>query len=149
MKRPLRLPPAGAQKRARTHSSCSGDEISNLVSASDVPSEYALVPLRHSTESSFQQRKTNDFREVDEILKRYKRRIVIEAPTGSGKSRRCPNVIISYMIRMRYHRPLLVLTSATIDVVDMRKACMYLRRIDSEEEDAVTNHQSVKVRMHR
>ena len=125
MKRPLLLPPAGARKRARTHICCSGDEFSSLVSASDVPSEYALIPLRRSTDSSSQQRKTNDFREVDEILVRCKRRIVIEAPTGSGKSRKCPNVIISYMIRMGYHRPLLVLTSATIDVVDMQKACRY------------------------
>ena len=125
MKRRQISPPEGVRKRARTHICCSGDEISSLVSASDVPSEYALIPLRRSTDSSSQQRKNNDFREVDEILKGNKRRIVIEAPTGSGKSRKCPNVIISYMIRMGYHRPLLVLTSATIDVVDMQEACKY------------------------
>ena len=124
-KRPLRSKPSEARKRARIHTDDSDEEFPALVLASDVPSEYDLIPLRRSTDSSSQQRKTNDFREVNEILVRCKRRIVIEAPTGSGKSRKCPNVIISYMRRMGYHRPLLVLTSATIDVVDMQKACRY------------------------
>ena len=100
MKRPPRLLPWETRKRVRIHNDSSDEEFPSLVSASDVPSEYDLIPLRRSTDSSSQQRKTNDFREVDEILVRGEKRIVIEAPTGSGKSRKCPNVIISYMIRM-------------------------------------------------
>ena len=119
MKRPPCLSHWEPRKRARRHNDSRDETFPRLVSASDVPSEYDLIPLRRSMDSSSQQRKTNDFQEVAEILVRGKKRIVIEAPTGSGKSRKCPNVIISYMIRMGYHRPLLVLTSATIDVVDM------------------------------
>ena len=125
MKRPPCLLHWEPRKRVRKHNDSRDEKFPSLVSASDVPSEYDLIPLRRSTDSSSQQRRTNDFRKVDEILVRCKKRIVIEAPTRSGKSRKCPNVIISYMIRMGYHRPLLVLTSATIDVVDMQEACKY------------------------
>ena len=112
-------------ERLMAYDSPSSDEMSSLVSASDVPPDCALIPMPRSTASSPLYGKNNEFLEVDEMLKRGMRRIIIEAPTGSGKTRKCPNVILNYMKRRDYRKPLLVLSSATIDVVGMQEACEY------------------------
>ena len=101
------------------------NEMSSIVSVSDFPPEGVLIPLPSSPASSCRYGKNNDFLEVDNILRRDVKRIIIEAPTGSGKSRKCPNITINYMEQTRYRKPLLVLSSATIDVVSMQKACAY------------------------
>ena len=120
MKRPHCSTSAKAERRKKPRVS--------LVLASDVPPECSLIPLIPSPESSTLRTKHNDFREVDNMLRSNRRRIIIEAPTGSGKSRKCPNVIINYMEDMRYSKPLLVLSSATIDVVGMQETCEHSSR---------------------
>ena len=103
----------------------SSDEMFSLVSASDVPSDCNLIPLPPSMASTPRYEKDNKFLEVGEMLLRGMKRIIIEAPAGSGKSRKCPNVILDYMWQRGYRKPLLVLTSATSDVVGMHEACEF------------------------
>ena len=97
----------------------------SLVLKSDAPPGCVLASLSASEDLSSKRRKKNDFHEVYEALRNGQKRLVVEAPTGSGKSRKCPNVIIKYMIEKGYPKPLLVLSSATIDVVNMRESCGY------------------------
>ena len=115
------------------------------MSAPDLPPECALIPLPRSTQSSPLCEKSNEYLEVDEILPRDMIRTIIEAPTGSGKTRKCPNVIIEYLNRRGYRKPLLVLSSATIDVVGVQEACSTVRDISSEEGDMVESYQGVDV----
>ena len=119
------------------------------MSTPDLPPECALTPLPCSTHSSPLCEESNEYLEVDEILTRDMIRTIIEAPTGSGNSRKCPNVIIEYLNRRGYRKPLLVLSSATIDVVGVQEACSTVRDISSEEGDTVESHQGVDVYMHR
>ena len=65
------------------------------------------------------------------------RRVIIEAPTGGGKSRTYPNLILNYMAQMRSRKPLLVLSSATIDVIGMQEACQYRSMYRIGKGDAV------------
>ena len=51
--------------------------------------------------------------------------IVVEAPTGCGKSKKLPSFLVSCIMDLKCQKPLLVLTSATIDVLDMYNACQY------------------------
>ena len=124
-------------KRTKTRDVRSGDKMSSLVSTSDIPSGCNLLPLLRSTESSSSRKTSNEFREVDDILRRDMRRVIIEAPTGGGKSRTCPNVILNYMAQMRSQKPLLVLSSATIDVIGMQEACQYRSMYRIGKGDAV------------
>ena len=66
-----------------------------------------------------------EFPEVYEALSNGKERLIVEAPTGSGKLQRCPTVITKYMRSVGYQKPLLVLSSAITDVVGMQESCKY------------------------
>ena len=101
------------------------DKMPNLVFDSDAPTGCVLASLSDSKEVSLVREKENDFLKVYETLGKGIERLIIEAPTGSGKSRKCPNVIIKYMRSAGYQKPLLVLSSATIDVVGMQESCEY------------------------
>ena len=59
------------------------------------------------------------FNPLRSALRKHLRPIVVEAPTGCGKSRILPSFIVSCILDLDLHKPLLVLTSATIDVLDM------------------------------
>ena len=71
------------------------DKMLSLVLKSDAPPGCVLASLSASEDLSSERRKKNDFREVYEALSNGKKRLVVEAPTSSGRSRKCPNVIIN------------------------------------------------------
>ena len=67
----------------------------SLVLKSDAPPGCVLESLSASEDLSLERRKKSDFREVYEALSNGKKRLGVEAPTSSGRSLRCPNVIIN------------------------------------------------------
>ena len=93
---------------------------------SDLPDDIAILkqlPSLRGTDGKFTI--IDCFKELRISLQSNEGPIVIEAPTGCGKSKKLPSFVCKCISQLRYEKPLLVITSAAIDVFDMYKNCEY------------------------